>query len=61
MDAVFFLEERNSAVERLRLDEEGDVCNFNAKHSSTATCLRQQGLSQVAVTRTICEPACGSL
>lgn len=36
------------------------TCNFNAKHGSAATCLRRQGLSQVALTGTVCEPACGS-
>lgn len=57
---LFYLVERKSAVVRLWALEGSVACNFNAKHGSTATCLRQQGLSQVALTGTVCEPACGS-
>lgn len=59
-NTLFCLVEEKSAAERLCTAEESVACNFNAKHSSTATCLRQQGLSQVALTGTVCEPACGS-
>lgn len=49
-------EKQLSAAENL----EGVAWNFNAEHGSTATCLRQQGLSQVTLAGTVCEPACGS-
>lgn len=58
---TFLFCRKNSTAELLCVAENSVACNFNAKHCSTKTCLRQKGLSDVALTGSVFEPACASL